>query len=131
MLNKILSDRKTILLLLFLQLIPLLAFPISVYKPTSQEWWLAALMGLFAVVGIIQVLRRSSAMWPWYLMGFAQGFNIISRLMMVWPHIIAVESGQQYFNAAYTIIAVVMMLFSAFMLFYLERPDVRLVMFRK
>jgi hypothetical protein len=131
MINKMLSDRKTILLLLFLQLIPLFAFPLSVYKPTSQEWWLAALMGIFAIVGIIQVLRGSTAMWPWYLMGFAQGFNIISRLMMIWPHIIIVENGQQVFNAAYTIIAVVTMLGSMFMLYYLERPDVRMVMFRK
>ena len=23
---------------------------------------------------------------PWLLIGFAQGFNIISRLMMVWPN---------------------------------------------
>ncbi len=131
MLNKILSDRKTMLLVLFLQPIPLLIFPLSVYKPTSQEWWLAVLMGLLALSGLIPVLRRSTAMWPWYLMGFAQGFNIISRLMMVWAHIIVIDNGKQYFNTSYTIIAALMILLSTLLLSYLERPDVRMIMLRK
>lgn len=130
MINKILSDRKTIFLVLYLQLIPLLIFPMSVYKTTSQEWWLAIILGLMALGGLIPVLRRSPAMWPWYLMGFAQGFNIISRLMMVWAHIIIIDNGQQFFNTSYTLIAILMTLLSSLLLSYFERPDVRMVMLR-
>ena len=46
-------------------------------------------------------------MWPWYLVSFAQGVNIISRLMMLLPHATRNNEGVQDFNAAYVIIAVV------------------------
>lgn len=129
--NNILSSRKTIFSLLFLQLLPLVIFPVSVYNASSQEWWLAALLGIMSIAGIIQVFRQTTAQWPWYLMGFAQGFNVISRLMMVFPKIMITENGQQVFNTNYTLISFLMILLSLLMLTFLEKPQVRMVMFRK
>src|SRR5512141_2105122 len=72
---------------LILQLIPLVLFPASSFASTTQEWWLPMLLVIMTLVaGIYLVVRRTPAKWPWDLLSFAQGFNIISRLMMVWPH---------------------------------------------
>ena len=57
-----------IILVLVLQFIPLLLFPASSFAPTTQEWWLPALLALMVLVAIVQlVARRSAAAWPWYL----------------------------------------------------------------
>jgi hypothetical protein len=56
---------------------------------------------------------------------FAQGVNIISRIMMLLPHATVNNEGTQVFNSAYFIIAVVAMLLSAFEIWYNELPEVR------
>ena len=87
MLRKILSTRIVIYVILVLQLVPLLMFPRPRTHLNSQEWWLPVLLSFLVVIALVQLLiRRSQASWPWYLLSFAQGFNIISRLMMLLPH---------------------------------------------
>ena len=96
MFRKVITRAKAIPLILVAQIIPLVLFPLSTFVPTGQEWWLPVLLGLLSSVGVFQlVFRHSLALWPWFLISFAQGFNIISRLMMIMPHAILIEEGVQ------------------------------------
>jgi hypothetical protein len=126
MLRKILSAKGVIPVLMCLQVVPLLLLAPSSYSLKSQEWWLPALLSLLVIISLVQILiRRSQVSWPWYLVSFAQGLNIISRLMMLLPHATKNNEGVQVFNSVYVIIAVVAMLLSAFEIWYNELPEVR------
>jgi hypothetical protein len=126
-----LSNKKVIVALLFLQLIPLILFPPSIFALKSTEWWLPILLMVMALVGLIQlVFLHNPNPQPWYLINFAQGFNVISRLLMLFPHITMNLDGKQVFNASYVILTVFCMLFSAYLIGYFERADVRLELLR-
>jgi hypothetical protein len=114
-------------ILLCLQVLPLVLFPASSYSLTTQEWWLPVLLTLLTIIALVQVLARHSvAQWPWYLLAFSQGFNIISRLMMLFPHATkSSENGSLSANTTYVLIAFGTMLFSAFEIWYSELPEVR------
>jgi hypothetical protein len=113
--------------ILCLLVLPLLVFPLSSYALTTQEWWLPALLTLLTVISLVQLLvRRSVAAWPWYLLSFSQGFNIISRVMMLFPHAtISDAASRQVANTGYIVIAFAAMLLSAFAIWYVELPEVR------
>jgi hypothetical protein len=118
---------RSIIVILVLQFVPLILFPPSSFSPTSQEWWLPVVLAALAVVAMMQlIVRHSHAAWPWYLVSFSQGFNIISRLLMMMPHATFNNAGQQIFNTPYVTLSVAAMLMSAFMLWYVELPEVRL-----
>jgi heme/copper-type cytochrome/quinol oxidase subunit 4 len=92
----------------------------------SQEWWLPVLLAVIAIIAVIQlVFRQSVEAWPWYLVSFCHGFNIISRLMMLMPHATRNESGVQVFNTAYVVLMAASVMLSALVLWYVELPDVR------
>ena len=108
------------------QIVPLLIFPASAYSVRTQEWWLPVMLTFLVVISLVQILiRKTSAAWPWYLVSFAQGVNIISRLMMLLPHTTQNRNGVQVFNASYFFIAVIAMLLSVFEIWYNELPEVR------
>ena len=118
--------------ILFLQFIPLILFPPASLKLSSQEWWLPVLLALLALVAVVQlVFQKSLALWPWYLVAFAQGFNIISRLMMLMPHATISVGEAQVLNTPYIVLTVISMAFSAFLLWYTEWPEVRLGLVRE
>jgi hypothetical protein len=115
-----------IVLILILQFIPLLLFPASSYASTTQEWWLPALLAIMALVAVVQlVVRRSAAAGPWVLIAFAQGFNIISRVMMLWSHAVVPIEGADAINWSYIVMTFLAMGMSAFVLWYIEKPEVR------
>jgi hypothetical protein len=126
MLRKILSARGVIPVIMSFQIVPLLIFPPSSYSGRSQEWWLPALLTFLVIIALVQILiRKTRAPWPWYLVSFAQGVNIISRLMMFMPHATMNNAGRQEFNSLYVILAVVSMILSAFEIWYNDLPEVR------
>jgi hypothetical protein len=119
--------RRAIVVVLSLQVIPLLLFPSDSFGPNSQEWWLPLLLAIMVVTADLQLLvRRSHALWPWHLMIFAQGFNIISRIMMLWAHATKTVGAATVLNLPYLTFTLVAMAWSAFLLWYLELPEVRL-----
>ncbi len=121
------AARKTIVAMLTTQGIPLLLFPPESFSPNSQEWWLPVLLVVMTAAGVMELLvRRGRSLWPWHLMIFAQGFNIISRIMMMWAHATVTRGGATVLNLPYLALTIVAMTWSAFLLSYLERPDVRL-----
>ncbi len=127
MFRKVISSRFAVPVLLCFQVIPLIIFPIKSYSLSSQEWWLPLVLTLLAIIALVQLLvRRNHAAWPWYLLSFAQGFNIISRLMMVMPHATSTaQGGGVVVNSTYLAVAFVAMLLSAFEIWYCELPEVR------
>jgi len=127
-----LSSPRVIKAILFLQFIPLVLFPPDSFKLTSQEWWLPVLLALMSLTAVIQIVfQKSLAMWPWYLVSFAQGLNIISRLMMLMPHTTVTVGEVQTLNTPYILLTALSMLFSAFLLWYSEWPEVRLGLTRE
>jgi hypothetical protein len=131
MLRKLLSAPGVIPVVLWFQIVPLLVFPPSSYTIQSQEWWLPALLTALILPALIQVVfRHTTASWPWYLLSFGQGVNIISRLMMLLPHATTNVRGVQEFDAVYVVLAAVAMLLSAFEIWYMDMPEVRKGMLR-
>jgi hypothetical protein len=128
MFRKIITSRIMVPVLLAFQVVPLIIFPLKSYSLSSQEWWLPLVLTLLALIALVQVLvRHNHASWPWYLLSFAQGFNIISRIMMLFAHAtLTQEGGALYANVPYIVIAFVAMLLSAFEIWYCELPEVRM-----
>jgi hypothetical protein len=125
------ARRDVIIPILSLQIIPLLLFPPESFSPNSQEWWLPVFLAILVVVAVGELfLRRSQQAWPWTLMIFSQGFNIISRIMMLWPHATKIVGGATVFNVSYVSLTLLAMGLSAVLIWYLELPEVRLGLFR-
>jgi bacteriorhodopsin len=124
--RKTISTPAIIKAVLILGLIPLLIFPPDAYSPNSQEWWLPVLLAFFSMVAFVQlVFRHSVESWPWYLISFAQGFNIISRLMMLMPHATTESGGNVVFNTLYVVLTLLSIALSVVLLWYTELPEVR------
>jgi hypothetical protein len=126
------SAKPLVWALCIVQFIPLLLFPPSSFSPASQEWWLPVLSAVLILVGTLQLMvRRSAQAWPWYILSFAHGINIISRLMLFLPRAAVRVEGQLRLNTAYVALAVASMVVSAFYLWYLERYEVRTAFLRR
>jgi hypothetical protein len=129
--RKLLANQRLVPVVLCLLVAPLVALPGKSYSLSSQEWWLPGFLTVLTVLALIQlVIRRSQASWPWYLLGFSQGFNIISRLMMLLSRVTIMVGGTERFNSEAVLIFVGTMALSAFGVWYTERPDVRAAMAR-
>ena len=123
---------KVIVAVLILQLIPLVLFPAASFSANTQEWWLPVLLAVLVLVADFElIIRRSTRAWPWYLMSFSQGFNIISRLMMLWPHATRTVGGATVANVPYILLTFVAIGLSALLLWYTELPEVRLGLLRE
>jgi hypothetical protein len=123
------ANRGVIIVLLIAQIIPLLLFPPESFAPTTQEWWLPMLLVVLVLAADAQLIfRRSHSTWPWYLISFGHGFNIISRLMMIWPHATVNVNGASAANVLYLALTLLAMLGSAFMLWAMELPEVRMTL---
>ena len=106
--------------------------PLENFAPSSQEPWLPALLVIMVIIADVELIaRRSPAMWPWLLMAFDQGFNVISRMMIIWSHATVMTGSGPVPNWTYIILAVISMALSAFLLTYSERPDVRVGLLRQ
>ena len=120
------SRPPVIIAILLLQIIPLLLFPPDVFQPMSQVWWLPAILVICVLVANFQIIvRRSSHVNPWLLIGFAQGFNIISRLMMVWANAYNNTAAGPTVDWVYLILTLISMGASAWLLIYTEKPAIR------
>ncbi len=113
-------------ILMIIQVVPLVILPPASFSLKSQIWCLPVFLGVLSVFSVAKLLTgRGLVMWPWYLLSFSQGFNIISRLMMVMPHATTNTDGIQVLNLAEVVINVLAMILSAFFIWYCELPEVR------
>jgi hypothetical protein len=122
--NSILSNKGFLYSVLFLQIIPLLLFPPSVFEISSQKWWLPAILVLLTILATAQLLRKTVALWALYMIAFTHGFNIISRLLMLLPQ----STENSAFNGLYFLFSVISILLSALVLWLVELPQVRQVL---
>lgn len=121
-----LTQPPVIIAILILQLIPLLLFPAKSFSAKGQEWWLPVLLVIMVLVADFQIIvRRTPSVGPWLLVGFAQGFNIISRLMMVWPNATLTGEAGRTVNWTYLVLTIISMAASAWLLMYTEKPATR------
>jgi hypothetical protein len=125
--KKAILNRGLILPILVLQFIPLVIFPLETFSLSTQEWWLPVLLAALSLLGTIELtIRKNPEPWPWYLISFAQGFNVISRLLMIMPHITTTVNDVEVFNTGYVVIATISILISWFLLWYFEQPEVHM-----
>jgi hypothetical protein len=121
-----LTQPAVIIVILILQLIPLVLFPANSFSAKSQVWWLPALLVVLVLIADFQIIvRRSSSVRPWLLVGFAQGFNVISRIMMVWPNATIVSETGTAVNWTYLVLTIISMAASWWLLIYTEKPAIR------
>lgn len=129
--RRTLASRGIIVVVLILQVIPIILFPVASFSPNSQEWWLPLMLAALVVMADLQlILRHSTDIWPWHLISFSHGFNVISRLMMIWPHATRMLNGEMVLNGPYVSLSCISMAASGFLLYYLELPEVRIAMVR-
>ena len=121
-----LSRPPVIIAILLLQIIPIILFPPYVFTATSQVWWLPAILVICVLVADFQlIVRRSNSVNPWLLIGFAQGFSVISRLMMVWPNATITSEAGTAVNWVYLSLTIISMIASWLLLIYTEKPEIR------
>ena len=131
MLQGLARSRRLVSTLLCVLIVPLVLLPPSAYSMDSQIWWLPAFLAVLSAIALFQlIVRRSQASWPWYLLGFSQGFNILSRLMVLLPRVTVAVDGVERLNAEAVPIYLGTIVLSALGLTYLERTDVRAAMAR-
>ncbi len=129
--QRMIASRGIVVAALILQVIPIMLFPAASFAPNSQEWWLPVLLTIMVVIADLQlIVRRSTELWPWRVLSFCQGFSVISRLMMLWPHATHMLHGEMVLNGPYVSLSCLSMAASGFLLYYLELPDVRIVLVR-
>ncbi len=121
-----LTSRTAIFAILILQFIPLILMPPSSFKATNQEWWLPALLMVLSAIAVVRLFTgKNETGWPWDLISFSHGFNIISRLMLVMPHSMIIVNGKDAFNTPYVMLSIISIIASALMLLYIALPQVR------
>src|SRR3989337_4381510 len=124
MLRKNIAQPTTVIVLLFVQIIPLLLFPPNIFSSTNQQWWLPVFLTALAIYAAVKiVVQRTSELWPWYLVSFSQGFNIISRLMMLMPHATKNAGGVQVADTAYLITTILAIIISFGSIIFAELPE--------
>jgi hypothetical protein len=124
--KKILVRSPAKQILLCLSLVPILLLHPSSFSMTGQEWWLPALLSVLTIVALVQILvRRVEAAWPWRLITFAQGMSVISRLMMLLPHVTVTVDGASRFDGLYVTLAVLSLALSILEIWYCDLPELR------
>ncbi len=122
-----LTHPVTVAAVLIIQIVPLILFPLSLFTINNQDWWLPVLLAIMVLVADFQIIvRRSVQTGPWYLLAFAQGFNVISRLMMVWAHATITVNKVNVPNTSYILLTALSVILSVFVLWYSEKPEVRM-----
>lgn len=126
MLRKALSGARLTPILMCLQVVPILLLPGESWSLKTQEWWLPVLLTVLVVVALVQLLiRRSRSPAPWYILSFAQGFSIISRLMMLLPHAMLPQGTGWRPDWPYVLLAAASVGLSWFWIWYCDLPEVR------
>ncbi|MCA1899537.1 MAG: DUF2127 domain-containing protein [Chloroflexi bacterium] len=113
------SNQKLLPIYIF-QIVPLLIYPPETLK--SGAVVIAIVAVVFAFLGYGLWRGRS---WALSLSLTLQGFNVIVRLMMLFPNAVVNSGGESAFNVPFIALSVLSIALSLFFLTRLDRPDVR------
>jgi hypothetical protein len=117
------TNRQSIWALYFLQFLPLLIYP--------PETLMAALPIIAIVVAIYVLLTYAlirGRTWALSLSIFLQGFNVIVRLMMLFPHATRPANAGGGFDLPYIFFNLLAIAISVWVLLRLDKPDIRSTM---
>jgi hypothetical protein len=115
------SNRRQLLLIYIFQIVPLLFFPLETLK--SGVVIVGILAIVFALLGYGLSRGRS---WALSLSLTLQGFNVVVRLLMLFPNaLMRLSTGGFVFDLTYLALSVVSIGLSLFFLLRLDRPDIR------
>ncbi|NLG29255.1 MAG: hypothetical protein GX557_15200 [Chloroflexi bacterium] len=108
-----------------LQWVSILCLPPALLMSISPVLWIV-LAVLFVGLGIMLLQRRA---WARLATIFVQGFNIIVRLLVLLPNVASkAASGQVQVDYAMLGTFLLSMLLSAAVLYYVDLPDVQMLM---
>ncbi len=114
------SQKKFLLPIILLQIFPILIFPLKTITAALPIFGFVAF--IFALLGYGIWRGRS---WALSMSIFIQGFNIITRMMMFFPHAIRTPVNGGGWDISYLILATLSMGISAWFMLRLDKPDVR------
>ncbi len=114
------TSKQKLLLVYALQFIPLLIFP----PQTLLNGW-AIILVVMVTFGLLGYGLWRGRSWALYLSMFMQGFNVIVRLMMLFPHAIKNESLGGGIDIVYLVTGVLAIILSGWFLLRLDKPDIR------
>ena len=100
-----------------LQGLPILLYPLPMIQAAPLAFALIFLF--FAFLGFMALRGRA---WALTLSIFCQGMNVITRLMMVWPN---AQTPEGTLNVAFSVAMLAGIILSTWLLFRMDRPDVR------
>ncbi|MFO7918675.1 MAG: hypothetical protein R6V13_11395 [Anaerolineae bacterium] len=115
---------RGLLLVAIFQFVPPLILPPSTFASASFLVWLFVIP-LFVLLGIN--LARGRA-WSRLATVFVQGFNIIVRLLVLISNAVTVQGGDAVLNVWMVITSLLSITLSAVVLYYIDRPEVQIVM---
>lgn len=111
-------QKKFLIPIILLQIIPIIIFPLET---------ITAGLSLFGIVFLIYALLGFGLWrgrnWALTMSIFLQGFNIIIRMMMLFPH--AVDGKNGGWDISYILMAIISMAISGWFLVRLDKPDIR------
>jgi hypothetical protein len=114
-------NKSKLLLIYIFQIIPLLIYPPETLK--SGLIVVGIMVVIFALLGYGLWRGRN---WALSLSLTLQGFNVIIRLMMLFPNsLVSSADGGFAFNSLYIVLSAVSIALSLYFLLRLDRPDVR------
>jgi hypothetical protein len=117
-------NKSTLLFIYLSQIIPLLIYPPETLK--SGLAFVGIMVIIFVFLGYGLWRGRT---WALSLSLTLQGFNVIVRLMMLFPNaLMRLADGSFIFDLSYIAFGVVSIALSLFFLLRLDRPDVRATM---
>jgi hypothetical protein len=113
-----------LLVVAVLQFVGPLVLPIETLRGVNPVIW-AAIVVLFVALGVNLIRRRA---WSRVATIFVQGFNIIVRILYLMGHSVTVEEAGPSLEAATLGISLLSILISGAILYYVDLPDVQVVM---
>lgn len=108
-----------------LQVLPLLVLPPDMYRGIGLPLWLVV-AALFGLLGFYLLRLRE---WARVASNFVQGLNIIVRLLTLLSNTVPYGRDAQL-DAMFLATSLVSMLLSAIVLYFIDQPDIQLVMQR-
>jgi hypothetical protein len=114
----------SLVLVALLQAVSVLVLPPDLYAQIDLWVWLVA-VALFGLLGLNLLRLRD---WSRVASVFVQGFNIIVRLLTLLSN--TVPRGAEGADMAFLMTSLLSMFLSGVVLYYIEKPDIQLVMQR-
>ncbi len=111
-------QKKFLIPIILLQIIPIIIFPLETITAGISVFGIVFL--IYALLGFGLWRGRN---WALSMSIFLQGFNIIIRMMMLFPH--AVDVKNSGWDISYILMAIISMAISGWFLVRLDKPDIR------